>query len=73
MICDAQLHKVTGARFISDDAIYVIRYILSRDISSVYSFDISIKILEEIEKLADDYLGLHSDRSFKSLDILQKL
>jgi DNA repair protein RecO (recombination protein O) len=73
MICDAVVHKVNGARSISDDAIYAIRFVLSRDIASVYSFDISINVLDEIEKLSNDYLTMHSERTFKSLDILKGL
>ncbi|HBZ03799.1 MAG TPA: DNA repair protein RecO [Lachnospiraceae bacterium] len=73
LISDAVMANVTGARPISDDAIYAVRFIFSRDIASVYSFDISISVLDEIEKLADDYLAMHSERNYKSLDILKGL
>ena len=59
--------------YITDEAIYALRFILSRDIAALYSFDISINTCDEIESLMDEYLKLHADRHFKSLDILNTL
>lgn len=73
LIADAVVSKSKNPIYITDDAIYALRFVLSRDIAAVYSFDISINTCEEIEALMDDYLKIHADRHFKSLDILSAL
>ena len=73
LITDAQLSISKNPLLISDDAIYAIRFILSRDIAAVYSFDISIDTYKEIDNIISKYLSLHTDRHFKSLDILSSL
>ena len=73
LISDAVCSKAKNPLYITDDAIYALRFILSRDIAALYSFDISINTCDEIESLMDEYLKLHADRHFKSLDILNTL
>ena len=73
LIADAVVSKAKNPIYITDDAIYALRFILSRDIAAVYSFDISINTCSEIEELMDEYLKIHSERHFKSLDILSTL
>ncbi|MBO4591894.1 MAG: DNA repair protein RecO [Eubacterium sp.] len=71
LVNDAAASKVKSAFSISDDAVYALRFILSRGIAAVYSFDISIETYKEIEKIITKYLEIHVDRHFKSLDILK--
>lgn len=71
LVNDDVISKAKNAFFISDDAIYALRFILSRGIAAVYSFDISIDTYNEIEKIITKYLDIHVDRHFKSLDILK--
>ena len=73
LVCDAVLNKAKSPVYITDDAIYALRYVLSRDIAAVYSFDISIDTCREIEELMETYLKIHAPRHFKSLDILSTL
>ncbi|MCR5105152.1 MAG: DNA repair protein RecO [Eubacterium sp.] len=73
LITDSETVNVKDAIYVSDDAIYAIRYILSRDIGAVYSFDVSINTCNELEKVLKRYLPIHIDRHFKSLDILKPL
>ncbi|MCR5543282.1 MAG: DNA repair protein RecO [Eubacterium sp.] len=73
LVTDAQVMFAKNPVLISDDAIYAIRYILSRSIAAVYSFDISLETYNELDKLMTAYLNLHADRHFKSLDILNSL
>ncbi|MBO4862973.1 MAG: DNA repair protein RecO [Eubacterium sp.] len=73
LISDKALKTVLGAVLISDDAIYAIRYIFSRDIAAVYGFDVSLKVLDELEALSTKYIAMHAERHFKSLDILKDL
>lgn len=58
---------------ISKETEYIVNYILSRKISELYSFDVSEKIVEELEKIVSKYLKKECDRHFKSLDILKPL
>jgi len=69
----ASLEAFTGGKFISPDTANIINYILSREISELYSFDVGDKIRFELEKLTDKYLKTQCDRHFKSLDILKPL
>ena len=58
---------------ISEETEYIVNYIPSRKISELYSFDVSEKIVEELEKIVSKYLKKECDRHFKSLDILKPL
>ncbi len=69
----ASLEAFTGGKFISPDTANIINYILSREISELYSFDVGDKIRLELEKITDKYVKTQCDRHFKSLDILKPL
>ena len=73
LVADDVLGSAKSPVYISDEAIYTIRYILSRGISSVYSFDVKPEISAELSELMDKYILLNTDRHFKSLDILAPL
>lgn len=69
----ASLEAFTGGKVLSPDTVNIINYILSREISELYSFDVGDKIKLELEKVTDKYLKTQCDRHFKSLDILKPL
>lgn len=69
----ASLEAFTGGKVLSPDTVNIINYILSREISELYSFDVGEKIRLELEKITDKYLKTQCDRHFKSLDILNPL
>ncbi len=69
----ASLEAFTGGKDLSPDTVNIINYILSREISELYSFDVGDKIKLELEKVTDKYLKTQCDRHFKSLDILKPL
>lgn len=73
LLCDAVTPQVHTARLISEEAIYGIRLILSKDLNSLYSFSVPEGTINEIDKLASDYMKIHTDRKFKSLDIIAPL
>ncbi len=70
LVTDAVLSSTKSPIYISDGAIYMIRYILSCSIDRVYSFEIKQEIADEVALLMDKYISLNADRHFKSLDIL---
>ena len=52
----ASLEAFTGGKVLSPDTVNIINYILSREISELYSFDVGDKIKLELEKITDKYL-----------------
>ncbi len=73
IVADDAVSMVKNPIYITKDVKYAIRYILSRDIKEVYSFDVSLEIASKLAEISSAYLTLHSDRKFKSLDILSAL
>ncbi|MCR5227255.1 MAG: DNA repair protein RecO [Eubacterium sp.] len=68
-----ELIRISKPKTISQDASFVIDYILSRDISETYSFKVADRVINEVEELITKYLKTQCDRNFKSLDILESL
>ena len=68
-----ELIRIAKPKTISQDASFVIDYILSRDISETYSFKVADRVINEVEELITKYLKTQCDRNFKSLDILESL
>jgi DNA repair protein RecO len=66
------VYKKQGGN-ISSTAEYTIQYILSREISDVYTFDLKPEAEEELSRIIFAYTEKHCDRHFKSLDILSSL
>ncbi len=58
---------------LSPTAEYTISYILSRELTELYDFDLKPEILEEISEIIFKYTKKHCDYKFKSLDILSTL
>lgn len=68
-----ELIRVAKPRHVSQDASFVIDYILSRDIAETYSFKVSDRVIDEVEEIITKYLKTQCDKNFKSLDILDTL
>ena len=73
LICDKCLTGVPDLIKISDEAIYAIGYILSRNIGECYTFDLSLTVAKEIEDIMDRYMAVRIDKHFKSLDLLDSI
>ena len=73
IVSDSILSTVKNPIYISDEAIYTIRFILSRKISALYSFNVNEQVLDELDSIMSKYIKLHSDKHFRSLDILADL
>ena len=58
---------------LSPTAEYTIGYILSRELTELYDFDLKPEILDEISDIIFRYTKKHCDYKFKSLDILSTL
>ena len=73
MICDGALSVSKNPIAVNKDVWYSLCYIFSRSIGEVYSFDVSLEVVGILSTIGDKYLSIHSDRHYKSLDILNSL
>ena len=69
MVCKDCQKKGEGI-ILSSTAVYTLQRILSSPLENLYSFNVSPKVLEEIEEIVDKYFKSHTDRKFKSLTAL---
>lgn len=56
--------------YLSESAIYTLQYIISSEISKLYSFKVSSNVFEEIKKVLDSYRNNMINYTFKSLSFL---
>jgi len=52
---------------------YAVSYIMNSGIEKLYTFTVTIPVLEELKQIADMYRKRFVDRSFKSLEIVDNL
>ena len=71
VVCDGCQRKVTGVRRLHPSTIYTMQFIISSTIEKLYSFTVTEDVLKDLEQVMDHYLGLHIDRKFKTLEMLE--
>lgn len=59
--------------YMSEGALYTMRYILSTSIDKLFRFKVSSTVLQELQKIMEGYVNYHIDGRFKSLELLQDL
>ena len=52
--------------------LYAMQYIITSDIEKLYTFILSPEILENLEKIMDEYLAVYVERNFHALQILEE-
>ena len=52
---------------------YAVSYIADSGIEKLYTFTVTPSVLEELGRIADDYRRRYTDRTFKSLEIVDNL
>lgn len=57
----------------SPETLYVCRYIMSAPLQKLFTFTVTLEVLEELEKLLDRHMKRVLDRKMKSLEILRTL
>lgn len=58
---------------ISGSTLYTMQYILSTPIESLYTFTVKEDVLWQLKKVLKQFLSVHIDRKFKSLEMLEEL
>ncbi len=58
---------------VSGSTLYTMQYILTTPIESLYTFTVSAEVLKELKRVLKQFLSVHMDRRFKSLEMLEEL
>lgn len=72
MLCSACGHGEDEI-FVEESALYTMQYILSAEISKLYTFAVSAEVLHTLSMVLNRYFNLHISHKFKSLDILKTM
>lgn len=59
-----------GVKKISAASLYTMRYIVSSNLTKLYSFTVTDSVLSELEGIINTYVDKNTDKRFKSLEIL---
>lgn len=70
-VCPSCVPQVKDVRPISPSALYTLQYIIASPMEKLYTFTVSPEVEEEVGRLVTHYMELHTDRKFKSLEILK--
>ncbi len=58
---------------VSGSTLYTMQYILATPIESLYTFTVSEDVLWELKRVLKEFLSVHMERKFKSLEMLEIL
>lgn len=58
---------------LNSSTIYALQFIVCTPVERLYTFNVSEKVLYELEGIISDYFKKHVDRGFKSVQFLEKL
>lgn len=62
-----------GLQPVSGSTLYTMQYILATPIESLYTFTVTEDVLWELKRILKQFLAVHMDRKFKSLEMLEEL
>lgn len=72
LICE-KCHSGNGGITISETTAYTLQRILSSPLEHLYTFTVKDHILRELSRVVDAYFLAHTDKKFKSLEMLDCL
>lgn len=61
-----------GIQPVSASTLYTMQYILSTPIESLYTFTVTEDVLRQLKKVLKQFLAIHIDRRFHSLELLEE-
>ena len=65
-------HTVDSTRMV-DATLYTLQYIVTTPVEKVFSFVVSDKVLERLQKISREFLSGHVNGEFKSLEMIEVL
>lgn len=73
VLCEDCSSPVNEEDYIGESALYTMQYIISSDISRLYTFIVTEEVLDQLQRIMKRYCMHYVDRKFKSLDVLEEL
>ena len=73
LVCTECDTGVIDKMWLDTSTLYSMQYIVSSKIEKIYTFIVSDKVLEELERVVQRYVDVYVDRQFKSLEILETI
>lgn len=71
LICEECQGIARDGISLSVSTVYTLQYIVSSTIEKLYTFAVSEEVLGELRRIMKQYMDLHVDKTFKSLEILE--
>lgn len=65
--------KEEGAVLLDESTLFAMQYIITSPIEKLFTFQLSEKVLSQLEQIMKKYMAQYVDRKFKSLKILEEL
>ncbi len=72
-ICSECAGAVRDRREVSGTMLYTLQYIIGAPMEKLYTFTLKPEVLDEVARWIHRYLERHTDRKFKSLEILEAM
>ena len=73
ILCEGCRQTASDVWKMTDSTVYTMQYIISAEISKLYSFAVSEQVLLELQKMLEMYMDLYVNHTFKSLKILEEM
>ena len=71
LICEECKALAEDAIAVAGSTLYTLQYIVTTPIEKLYTFTVSEEVLEQLQKILKQYLTMHVDKNFKTLEILE--
>lgn len=71
IVCESCKRMSLGGFYIQPATIYTLQYIMSSSIEKLFTFRVSDQVLDEMEKLNEQYMELYIDKKFRSLKMFE--
>lgn len=70
-VCEDCAPAVRDAGYLSPSALYTLQYIVASRLEKLYTFTVTSQVEKEVAGWVNRYLEQHTDKAFKSLEILK--
>lgn len=72
-LCPGCAREQPAVRALSEAARYTLQYIIVTPVEKLYTFTVTPQVLEEVDALVKSCVAVYIDRSFKSLEVLERM